>query len=184
MAYKIYTDKNENFECEVSVKNASLKGARARLVVESQEGPNLVFNGKIENGKCIVPISRLKGFLEENSRGNIYLEMIVEDTYFQPWKSDFIVEEHTSVKVTVNESKISNKPMVNVKVAADKPKHDDIRVPLYEIIQLCKRFGITRKTIRSQAGAMKQVVYEYFNNNPEFITCKSRVIENLKYFLV
>ena len=60
MPYKLYLDKNELFECDIQIKNASLKNSMARLVVESAEGINLVFNGKIENGKCNVPIRRLK----------------------------------------------------------------------------------------------------------------------------
>ncbi len=186
MAYTIYTDKNENFECEVSVKNASLKGSIARLVMESADGINFIFNGKIENGKCIVPIRRLKGLLGENTTGNIFLEMIVEDTYFTPWKSDFIVEEHTSVKVTVNEAKISNKPIVAVKApTGSKPeKATDIRLPLYEVVQLCKKFNITRKNILNRKSELKQIVSEYFNNNPEFMPTKTSVVGNLKYFLI
>src|SRR5258706_2299574 len=115
MSYKLYTDKAENFECEVSVKNASLKNSMARLIIESAGGPNFVFNGKIEGGKCVVPIHRLKGLLDENTTGNMHLEVIVEDTYFKPWSSDFVVEEYTSVKVKVNESKQSTKPTITVK---------------------------------------------------------------------
>jgi len=36
--YKLYTDKNEQFECTLDIKNASLKEAVARLVVESEGG--------------------------------------------------------------------------------------------------------------------------------------------------
>ena len=116
MSYKIYTDRNENFECEVSVKNASLKGSIARLIVESQDGTSLIFKGKLDGDKCVIPIKRLKGLMDENSRGNMHLEVIVEDTYFRPWESDFIVEEHTSVKVVVNEQKqSSNRPIVKIK---------------------------------------------------------------------
>ena len=107
---------------QIQVKNASLKNSMARLVVESTDGPNFVFNGKIENGKCVVPIHRLKGLLDENTRGNIHMEIIVENTYFKPWSSDFIVEEHTSVKVKVNESKQPTKPSVTVKVPKAQPK--------------------------------------------------------------
>ena len=120
--YKLYLDKSEDFICEIQVKNASLKNSMARLVVESTDGPNFVFNGKIENGKCVVPIHRLKGLLDENTRGNMHLEIIVENTYFKPWSSDFIVEEHTSVKVKVNESKQPTKPSVTVKVPKAQPK--------------------------------------------------------------
>jgi hypothetical protein len=119
--YKIYTDRNENFQCEVSVKNASLKNSIARLIVESNEGPTLVFNGKIEGEKCIIPIKRLKGLLDEGSTGNVSLEVIVEDTFFKPWSDTFLVEEHTSVKVRVSENKqSSNKPIVKVKSVSKK----------------------------------------------------------------
>lgn len=121
MAYKIYTDKAEDFIAEVSVKNASLKNSIARLIVESSDGLSLVFKGSIHDGKCTVPIKRLKGIMEENSHGTIHLEIIVEDVYFKPWESDFIVEEHTSMKVMVQEQKTPAKPIVEVKVEPTKP---------------------------------------------------------------
>jgi len=186
MAYKIYTDKNENFECEVSVKNASLKGSLARLIMETTDGVNLVFNGKIENGKCVVPIRRLKGFLEENAKGNIFLEMIVEDTYFKPWKSEFVVEAHTSVKVTVNEATTPTKPTVDVIVPSspqEQPKGVNMWLPLYEITNICKKFGITRKNLQTQKAEFKEIVSEYFVKNPEFMPHKVSVIKNLKHFL-
>jgi len=118
--YKLYTDKNENFIADVSVKNASLKNSIARLVVETPH-VNLVFKGTIEEQKCIVPIKKLKGILDENTNGKMYLEIIVEDVYFKPWESEFTVEEHTSMKVVVKEQTVeSDKPVLEVKVA-EKP---------------------------------------------------------------
>ena len=153
MPYKLYIDKPEDFICEVSVKNASLKGSVARLIVESSNGLNLIFNGKIENGTCTIPIKRLKGFIDENSHGNIFLEVIVEDTYFQPWKSDFVCEEHTSIKVKVNEEKIIKKPIVEVKTISElknnlnETKGINVYIPLHEISQICKKFGITKSNV-------------------------------------
>jgi hypothetical protein len=189
MPYKLYTDKNESFECEVSVKNASLKGSVARLVVESSEGLSFVFNGKIENEKCIVPIRRLKGFLDENSRGNMFLEVIVEDTYFKPWTSDFTVEEHTSVKVKVNESKISNKPTVEVHVPTSgktiikENNGINVWIPLHEISNICKKFGIKRANIIKKKGDFQQLIKEYFDANPEFKNHKSTILNGLKQFI-
>jgi hypothetical protein len=115
--YKLFTDRNENFTAEVSVKNASLKNSIARLIVES-DGINLVFNGNINDGKCTIPIKKLRGIMEENTLGKMHLEIIVEGVYFKPWESDFMVEEHTSMKVIVQEQKeIDTKPLVEVKVA-------------------------------------------------------------------
>ena len=186
MPYTLYTDKNESFECEVSVKNASLKGSLARLVVESADGIGLVFKGKIENGKCVVPIHRLKGLLDENTHGNMFLEVIVEDTYFTPWKSDFTVEEHTSVKVKVNEQRQSTKPMVTVKApvvtSAPKDKKGNL-VPIMEISRLCKKFGFTRKTLPTHKESFRQLVTEYFKANPEFIPQKKGILGMVKYLL-
>lgn len=120
--YKLYTDRNENFTAEVSVKNASLKNSIARLIVESG-GVNLVFNGTINNGTCTVPIKKLKGIMEEKDHGKMYLEIIVEDVYFKPWESEFEVETHTSMKVVVQEQKeSSSKPVVEVIRVEDPTK--------------------------------------------------------------
>lgn len=85
MAYTLYTDRNEEFVCEIAVKNASLKNAFARMVVEAGD-LTLMFPGQLKDGKCHVPIRRLKNLLEENATGNMHLEVVVEDTYFKPWE--------------------------------------------------------------------------------------------------
>ena len=69
MSYKLYTDKQENFECQIYLEGTSLSKAKARLVVESG-GLSLMFHGKIDkNGKCQVPIKKLRGLLDENDNG-------------------------------------------------------------------------------------------------------------------
>lgn len=185
MAYKLYVDKNENFECEVSVKNASLKGSLARLIVES-EGLNLVFNGKLEGDRCVIPVKRLRGLLDENTRGNMHLEVIVEDTYFKPWQSDFIVEEHTSVKVKVNEAKKSNKPIVEVKMnqPSNKPaKGINVYIPLKEISLICETFGIKKNNIGTRRNDFVLLMKEYFEVNPEYSRYKGTILSNIKNFL-
>jgi hypothetical protein len=170
----------------VQVKNASLKGSIARLVVESADGIGLVFKGKIENGKCVVPIHRLKGLLDENTHGNMSLEVVVEDTYFTPWKSDFVVQEHTSVKVKVNESKQSTKPMVTIKapkIAGTPDKKKGNLVPVMELSRLCKKFGFTRATLPQHKESFRELVTEYFKANPEFIPQKKGILGVVKYLL-
>lgn len=192
MSYRLYTDKNENFECEVSVKNASLKGSIARLIVESANGPTLVFKGALNGEKCIIPIKRLKGVLDENTHGNMHLEVIVEDTYFRPWESDFTVEEHTSVKVRVNEQKqSSNKPIVNVKVPvvkevkkpAVKRKGINIFVPKKEIATLCEQFGIRKNNFQRKQKDFLQILKEYFKINPEYNKHVRTILSGIDDFL-
>jgi len=107
--YKLFTDKAELFECDIKIEGASLSNSKARLVVETNEY-SLMFNGKINSsGKCEIPIRKLKGLIDESSKGNIRLEVIAEDTYFIPWKSEF--EINASKKVTV-EVKSQSKPLI------------------------------------------------------------------------
>lgn len=196
--YKLYLDKSEDFTCEVSVKNASLKGSMARLIVES-DGLNLVFNGKIEGDKCIIPVKKLRGLLDENTRGNMHLEVIVEDTYFKPWKSDFVVEEHTSVKVKVNEQhQKSNKPMVEVKVnpiskyingnprtprPTAKRKGINVYTPLNEISTICKKFGIRKNNLKKRKDDFLEIIKEYFKANSEYNKHSKSILSNITNFL-
>ena len=199
MSYKLYTDRNENFECEVSVKNASLKGSIARLIVESPNNISLIFNGKIEGEKCIVPIHRLKGILDENTQGKMHLEVVVEDTYFKPWESSFVVEEHTSVKVKVNEQIVkSNKPIVEVKVhplekymdgpagsplPPSKKKGINLFVPLKEISSLCSMFQINKGNIRKKKTDFSKLLKEYFSSNPEYKNHQTEILKRIGSFL-
>jgi hypothetical protein len=208
MAYKLYTDRNESFECEISVKNASLKGSIARLIVESN-GLTLAFNGKIEGEKCIIPIKRLRGLLEENSMGKMHLEVVVEDTYFKPWEDQFIVEEHTSVKVRVNEQKESTgKPIVEVKkptmknqppvVKEQKKSHPptnkktsptivkkniNVQTPLNEISTICHLFGIDNKNIVDRKQDFKHILKEYFSSNTQYNNYKKTILSKITDFL-
>jgi hypothetical protein len=190
MSYRLYTDKNEDFSCEVSVKNASLKGSIARLIIESPDNVSLVFNGKIEGDKCVVPVRRLKGLLDENTRGKMHLEIVVEDTYFKPWESDFLVEEHTSVKVKVNENKqSSNKPLVKVKVNSiqkilkENKQKINIYTPIKEISTICEKFGIKRKNIIKRKEDFLTILKEYFSYNPEYKNYKKTILSNIGNFL-
>ena len=120
--YKLYTDKQETFECDLFLEGADLKESSARIVVESKD-LTLMFKGTIDKkGNCKVPIKKLKGLMSENTIGDIKLEVIAEDTLIEPWQSDFIVD--TAKKVTVEvksqkeekpQIKESTKPQVKIK---------------------------------------------------------------------
>ena len=161
MAYSLYIDRNENFECDLKVKNASLKNANARLVVNAGD-LNLMFEGDIRNGRCVIPIRKMRGILPENTKGDMHLEVIVEDTYFKPWKSQFIVEEHTSVKVQVMEQK-TRKPIMEVSGVEDE---EGFLTPSQQLAFVMERVGINRQNIQSRKSDVKQVISEFFTANP------------------
>jgi len=119
--YKLYTDKQETFECDLFLEGADLKQSSARIIIESKD-LTLMFKGTIdEKGNCKVPIKKLKGLMGENTTGDIKLEVIAEDTLIEPWQSDFVVETAKKVTVEVKSQKTkpqikeSTKPQVKVK---------------------------------------------------------------------
>ena len=168
--YKLFTDKTEIFECNISLQGASLKKSKARLVVETPEY-SLLFNGSIsKGGKCEIPIKKLKGLIDENTSGNIRLEVIAEDTFFTPWKSEFEVD--TSKKVTVEvKSQTTKKPIVETKVKV-KVKGDKKRITIIEkqhiinIFKLLIKENITLDNISYKRNALNHIVATYLKENP------------------
>lgn len=151
--YKLFTDKPETFQCSITLQGASLSKSKIRLVVESND-LTLLFEGKIDNkGKCSVPIKKLNGLLNESSKGVMKLEVIAEDTYFTPWKSDFIVE--TSKKLTV-EVTSQNKPVIK-----------DINTPQIIVSEVSKpkvesKTLSSKKNIDHTDNIMKYLIKEGF----------------------
>jgi predicted GNAT family acetyltransferase len=111
--FKLYTDKNNTFKCKVAIEGANEKTAVARLVIEG-ESHNLMFDGKIKEGVCEVPIGKFKNFDNFKSKGQVKLEVIADDTYFTPWKSEYILEQSRVVTVEMIEEETSSKPLVEV----------------------------------------------------------------------
>lgn len=112
--FKLYTDKNNTFKCKVVVEGANESTSIARLVVEGSDH-NIMFDGKIKDGICEVNIGKFKNFDNFKSKGQIKLEVIADDTYFIPWKSEYTVEQSKSVTVEMIEEKENSKPLVEVK---------------------------------------------------------------------
>ena len=99
--YKVYRDREEDFQCEIVIQGAKLSNAKVRLVFD-QDTCNLVFYGKIyKEGKCLIPLKKMS-FYPEGSTGNVKLEVIVDDNIFVPWEETFVVEESKKITVQVS----------------------------------------------------------------------------------
>jgi len=154
--YKLFTDKTELFECDIKIEGASLSNSTARLVVETNDY-SLMFNGKIDKlGKCVIPIRKLKGLIDEASKGNIRLEVIAEDTYFTPWKSEF--EINASKKVTV-EIKSQHKPLIESK----GPKVQVSKIKETKKINKSKQVTISESEKNHIFNIMKLLIHENVN---------------------
>ena len=156
--YKLFTDKAELFECDIKIEGASLSNSTARLVVETNDY-SLMFNGKINSsGKCEIPIKKLKGLIDESSKGNIRLEVIAEDTYFIPWKSEF--EINASKKVTV-EVRSQNKPLIESR----GPRVQVSKIKETKKINKSKKVTISESEKTHILNIMKLLIHENVNIN-------------------
>ena len=185
--YKLFTDKSELFECDIKLEGASLSKSSARLVVETSDY-SLLFKGEINsNGKCEIPIRKLKGLIDENTKGNIRLEVIAEDTFFTPWESDFEVD--TSKKVTVEvKSQTTKKPIlevkVKVKVKNEKPTITE-KDHVINLFKLLIKEDINVDNISYKRNELNNIVATYLKENTVKNTSKVingvlRVLEKKK----
>jgi len=183
--YKLFTDKTELFECNISLQGASLKKSKARLVVETQDY-SLLFNGTIDSkGKCEVPIRKLKGLIDEDTNGNIRLEVIAEDTFFTPWQSDFKVE--TSRKVTVEvKNQTTQKPILEAK-ATVKPQQvtKSEKKHVVNLFKLLIKEDINIDNISYKRNKLNNIVATYLkkhtvNDTEKVINGVLKVLENKK----
>ena len=183
--YKLFTDKTELFECNISLQGASLKKSKARLVVETQDY-SLLFNGSINsNGKCEIPIRKLKGLIDEDTSGNIRLEVIAEDTFFTPWQSDFEVE--TSKKVTVEvKTQTTQKPILEAK-ATVKPQQvtKSEKTHVVNLFKLLIKEDINIDNISYKRNKLNNIVATYLkehtvNNTEKVINGVLKVLESKK----
>lgn len=118
MSYTIYLDREETFECEASIKNASYKNSSARLIIESED-INLVFYGNVDKDTITVPIKSLKKYFTESDTAKIKLEVIVENQLVTPWESELTFDSYN--KVEIKEVKnVKIKPMIEVKIKEEK----------------------------------------------------------------
>ena len=165
--YKLFTDKSELFECDIKLEGASLSKSKARLVVETQDY-SLLFNGDINSsGKCEIPIRKLKGLIDENTTGNIRLEVIAEDTFFTPWESDFEVDASKKVTVEVK-SQTTKKPIVEakveVKVKDEKPTITE-KDHVINLFKLLIKEDINVENISFKRNELNNIVATYLKEN-------------------
>ena len=179
--YKLYTDKSEVFECKISLEGASLKNSQARLVIESED-LTLMFKGKIElDGQCTIPIKKLKGLLEESTQGSIKLEVIAEDVYFTPWKSDFVVDASRKVTVEVKSQNAplitENKPSIKVEQISQPTREEIDHVT--NIIQLLVKENINLDNLVVKKNKVNNIVATYLSKNKVDNLQKSKIIEGI-----
>ena len=174
-AYTIYLDKEETFECEVSIKNASIKDSSARLIIESDD-INLVFFGTVSKDTISVPIKSLKKYFTENDKATIKLEVIVENNLVTPWESELLFDSYN--KVEIKEIKnVKSKPLIEIKVKEDK-KQQQLETKTKEIEQ--KVVTESKKPVKS----LKEKLLESVNDQIKKIQVDGKLNKEEKKELI
>lgn len=196
--YTFYTDKSEDFKCQIALEGADLSNVSTRLLLKSSE-MNLVFEGKVtSDGMCTIPVSKLKNVLKEQTVGEAVLEVIVDDTYFKPWEDQYTVK--TSKKVTAevitNEKPILERKLevkvhtpasvetlkeapttVKAKIAERKELRDHARL----IAEMLVKNGITVGNANAKKDIIGKIVESYSNKLNLNISTNSLIKETLEH---
>tara|TARA_B100000287_G_scaffold382783_1_gene388138 strand:- start:4635 stop:5228 length:594 start_codon:yes stop_codon:yes gene_type:complete len=171
--YILYTDRKENFSCDIALEGAKLNESFARIILETKD-INYVFNGSIDaTGKCEIPIRALKGLMDVRDSGKMVLEVVADDTYFRPWESQFIVDAHTKLEVKINEQSQPSKPKIQVSVNTkkdiikeDKPKPKKLTISeaINDMSNILSKNKISKKNFSKNKNKAQKLFSEYFTD--------------------
>ena len=171
MSLKLYTDKTELFECSVALEGASIKDSKLRAILKFDD-KNLMIEGKIKSdGKGEIIFPKLKNISEDGQIGQMELEVIAEDAYFQPYEETFQVI--TSKKATVE---VLNKRPLKPKIVVERI------TPETELMNMLKENGITKKMLVKNKSRFSKVLHNYYreaNIQEGFDKFLQKVLERL-----
>ncbi len=122
-----------------------------------------MFRGSISrSGECAIPIGKLKGLMDTGTQGTMYLEVIMGETYFRPWKSPFKVLSAKQITVEIYDPTAAAD---NLSVAVEE--QDDIKAARMLAEQL-KTSGITAENALNKHNRrfIKEFVTHYTKRNP------------------
>jgi len=164
--YTLFTDKSEDFKCNIGVEGASIANTSARLVLENKN-MNIPFEGVVnQDGSCTIPIKKLKNILPEGLQGTMKLEVIADDTFFSPWQDEFIIEVNKKVTVEVaNDTRKKQIKENTINVQVTNVKHKVKSKPIQEKKVLRKKRRRTHSEVMSEVLAKKGVTLNNFNEN-------------------
>ena len=168
---KLYTDKSEIFECNVSLEGVDIKDSKIRAILKFDD-KNLMIEGKIKSGgKGEIIFPKLKGLTEEGQKGTMELEVIADDAYFQPYEENFEVKVSKKAIVEVI-SKKEKKPKIIIEKVT----------PESELMRMLKENGITKKMLVKNNSRFSPVLHNYYkeaNVKEGFNVFLSKVLKRL-----
>jgi len=168
--YTFFTDKVEDFKCNIEVEGAKLSKTQARLALKTGD-ITLMYEGSVSaDGTCTIPVKNIKTLFESGDTGEIVLEVIADGTFFSPWSDNFEVKTKKKVTVEVagysdvNEEATSGVRVSVVKPAVpkQKPVRKKVQKPSTDtaktIASILMEGQITKKNLHENSHVLAKVV--------------------------
>lgn len=118
---KFSRNKRQTFECKVEIEGADYKQTKPRLIFSPNgDTKSILIEGKIEGGNCKVVIPE---GLDIARTGNVVLEILVDNTRFIPWTSQYemLIESIKINEIIIKKNEGAVK-IVEAKMNEQKPK--------------------------------------------------------------
>jgi ribosomal protein S17E len=148
------------------------------LVLESSD-LNLIFYGEIDsNGKCKIPVKKLKSIIDENTKGTVKLEVIAEDTYFEPWTDTFEIQTNKKVVVEVKSSNAKSVNDNTKRVTVVEIKND-LSAISSQFLRVLARKRITVSNLKENKNTIKSLSSYFVDKYSLNIKDVNRIIENV-----
>ena len=176
MSLKLYTDKKEVFECTIQLEGVQLSDSKIRAILNFDNNNKYLIEGRVvtterstdgtvkASGKAVIPFPKLKNIAEAGMGGNMQLEIIADDAYFQPYEERFTVD--TSKKATVEVvTKQEQKPSVVIEKIS----------PINDLTKMLVEKGITKKELYDNKDKFSKVLHTYYQ--------QANINESYKEFL-
>lgn len=160
--YKLYTDRPTDFKCHIELEGAAREEVDARLIIESKDKA-LLYRGTISrSGECAIPVGELKGLMSAGTIGTMTLEVVMGETYFQPWKTTFKVQASRKIRVEVFDPTTKKQ---NVSVSVEE--QDDLKAARV-LAEQFKNSGITPENALKKRNRryIKEIVTHFVSRHP------------------
>lgn len=181
--YSIALDKNKVFECNASIEGASTDNSKVRLVVETKDY-NIVLTGTIDsNGSVKIPIPKLKNTLKEGLKGDISLEVVVDDTLFTPWTDEYLTEVMQKVEVSFTAN--PNTPILEEKKVKVEVKPTGIKglmssiTPVNILASALLKEGVTMANVTAGTPEANKTIVKFIKEYKINTTEYKKILQNL-----
>lgn len=103
----IFKNKGEVFKCSFDIDGATSGDVKVRLCLEFNDNKNMFFHGKMDKqGNCTINIPKLTEL--DDKQGNLRIEAIVDDTYFNLYECPIELKNSVQMKIKENNTFFNN----------------------------------------------------------------------------